>query len=168
MKFLWLSIYLVLWALLARCVLYIGTWDLREYQHWVCGPWGCGPAPSALLAAHGFWVINFMAGITLLAITAKPEYLERVGMLFTFGGLCGLLALGACDFSNWLPQVSGVTNKYLVQRYFYTLVTSVEFPVGEMALAGLAALALGKCRERRRVHQESNTIQCVEARPPKC
>ena len=109
-----------------------GTWD-----HAICGPWGCGPPLSSLAAYHGFWFVLLAGGALLAARTWPPRLLRYVGFGLILGAVVALVVLTGWDLVSWLPQVANASQKHLVQRCLFVVLTSVDVPAIPILLAGI-------------------------------
>ena len=121
-----------------------GAISLNEFRfgsdHSICGPWGCGPTTSSLLAMHVGW----------LALLAPPFlYLpKRIGLGYKairwFGtaialtGLSGVFAIVAWQWIVWLPQAGEWSKQYIWQRCGFALATAIDFPLLQLTAIGIA------------------------------
>ncbi len=115
-------------------------------EHTVCGPWGCGAPPPALLACHGFWLLLFGPATLYAARRLPPATVWRLG-----AGLCGLAGAGLVAVAvwqafAWWPNVDQSLHQYAVQRYLFVLATLVDVPVLEALLAGVTLWWAGVLR----------------------
>ena len=152
MRLLPLSLYLVIWTTCLFGVLQLGRLDLG---HSTCGPWGCGPATEALLAAHGFWVVVIGGALGLVASIASPARLRLIGLLMFAGGALGLVGMAVWEAVDWWPRVADRPERYLVRKSLPLLVTQVDLPIVQFTLAGLVCTWLGRGAESGKPKGES-------------
>ncbi|QDU64783.1 hypothetical protein Pan216_56750 [Planctomycetes bacterium Pan216] len=137
-----------LWGMLLYGTLRLADLPTATWDHSICGPWGCGPPLSALLACHGFWIV-LMAPVVVWAIRSwsRPT-LWRVGTALLAGGSLGLAAIAVDDTTHWLPAVSVAQRAYLPQRFLFRVATLVDAPLVELLLAGALLLLAARGRSR--------------------
>jgi hypothetical protein len=105
-------------------------------EHSVCGPWGCGPPLSALLACHGFWLV-LMAPVAATAVLYLPvKWVWRLGIVLAGAGFLGLAAVAAWEAATWLPQASDWQRHYIGQRYLFSVATLVDVPIVQSLMLG--------------------------------
>ena len=108
--------------------------DLHLGGHSVCGPWGCGPPLEALLGYHSFWLV--LIGPIAIAIGAylAPSSRRKLGLAVLGIGVVALaIVAGGDTFRYW--QSSG-SSAYLLQRFFFTMVTKVDLPMLQVIAVG--------------------------------
>lgn len=114
--------------------------------HGICGPWGCGPPVSALLAWHGFWLV-LLAGPACIALWSWPvRWTRRVGGLLLG---CGLVCAGGVvvwEAVTWLPRLYPGEPTYFAQRCLFSLMTLVDLPILPAALVGLLLVSGSRVR----------------------
>ncbi|MFV2065444.1 MAG: hypothetical protein ACC645_00580 [Pirellulales bacterium] len=135
--------WIVLWTVALYGTLQIarlsGPWD-----HAICGPWGCGPPLSALVACHAFWSV-LIGGTVMVAVRCwSGATLATVGRLLAVGGLIGLVVLAIWGVVHGSPAGEGILRPYLVQRYLFVLLTSIDTPIVELTVAGGAMVVAGR------------------------
>ena len=131
-----------------RLLVFAGLWlaslaavlQLHQVQtswtHVLCGPWGCGPPTEAVVAMQGFWLIG-MGGLAWLCAGSWPSGLLRcVGIVLGVAGLLALVGIGLWDFRTYLPQTQTAPNRYLWQRFLWTVATAVDVPAVQSVLVG--------------------------------
>ena len=110
--------------------------------HSICGPWGCGPTTEALIGYHTFWLV-LMLPIAIAARAFLPNTaVRRVGLALLTTGLLIIVGYVGWDASRFVAQANSAA--YLGQRCFFTLVTSVDMPMMQLALLGLIVTARRK------------------------
>ena len=115
-----------------------GALQLNQLQlgHTICGPWGCGPPTSALLAMHSFWLVTGLA-LAAAARVAFPAWdWRRIGWGLVACSLGLALIIGVEDFLTWRPDAWNPEGRYLWQRFLFRLATLHDFPVTQVAIAG--------------------------------
>ena len=116
-----------------------GPWD-----HAICGPWGCGPPLSALVACHAFWAVLIGGTVVVVRRYWSGSTLAIVGRLLAVGGLIGLATLAIWEAVHGSPAGEGILRPYLVQRYLFVLLTSIDTPIVELTVAGGAMVVAGR------------------------
>jgi hypothetical protein len=112
-------------------------------EHSVCGPWGCGAPPPALLACHGFWLVFFAPATVYAARRLAAISVWRLGAgLVSLAGL-GLVAIAVWQAATWWQNVDPSLHRYAVERYLFVLATLVDVPVLETLLAGTTLWCVG-------------------------
>lgn len=105
-------------------------------EHTVCGPWGCGPPLPVLLACHVFWIVLLTPPAFVTALHLPPHRVRLLGTLLVVLGLSGLVSVGIWEAATWLREASEWQRPYFVQRYLFSIVTFVEFPILEILIVG--------------------------------
>jgi hypothetical protein len=114
-------------------------------EHSVCGPWGCGPPLPVLLACHAFWMVLLSPPAVVAAIRLPSPRVRLMGTLLVVLGLSGLVAVGGWEAATWLREANEWQRGYFAQRYLFSVVTFVDFPILEVLLIG-AGLWLAESR----------------------
>lgn len=123
----------------------------------ICGPWGCSPPPEAMIAAHGFWLVVFLALVRVASGSLSARRLRLLGRSLTALGLLALVGVVAWVLLTWLPE-SAARQKYVVQRILFVFATLTDAPVVQTTLAGTAMWVIGGVRTRRHLHTEGAQI----------
>lgn len=149
-------IFLLCWALSLW-----GTLKLASASslmgHDICGPWGCGPPASALLACHLGWLV-FLSPLLLFArhvAITHPKQVHTTGYLVALSGGIGILAVGVHQYLTWLPMASEFARGYLWHRWAFVIATLTDVPIVQAILLGLAVAWIassGTLREGGDVH----------------
>jgi hypothetical protein len=106
-------------------------------EHSVCGPWGCGAPPPALLACHGFWLVLFAPATIYAARRFAPLTVWRIGAgLVSLAGV-GFVAVAVWQAATWWQVVDPTLHRYAGERYLFVLATLVDVPVVETLVAGV-------------------------------
>ena len=121
---------LTLWAAGLFGCLQLHRLDLG---HSICGPWGCGPPSSALLAMHSSWLI-----LLLPLAWLAPRIWPRVnwaafGWGLLWAGVAAILVIGVTDFFSF--QSDPAQPKYVWQRFLFRLATLPDWPIVQLTLA---------------------------------
>jgi len=119
-----------------------GPWD-----HAICGPWGCGPPLSALVACHAFWTVLIGGVVTLGIANWSASTLSITGRVLAVCGLLALVAVAVWEGVHWPPSDNAMFQHYLVQRYLFVLATSIDTPIVELAVAGGALFVAGRGKQ---------------------
>ncbi len=114
-------------------------------QHGVCGPWGCGAPVPVLLACHAFWMVLLFPPASVAAVRLPVKRVRQLGTLFVALALSSLVGVGVWEAITWLPQAGEWGRPYFVQRYLFSVVTLVDFPILQFLLVG-AGLWLAESR----------------------
>ena len=139
---------LLLWCAGLLGVLQIGRVGFGANAHSICGPWGCGPPTSALVAWHGFWLVLAAPFVGLVIRYWPARRLRAVGLLAL--GAAGLMVMGIViwEAATWLPLVSGQYRIYFAHRILFSLVTLTDIPVILVSCAGMAMYMSGLFKKR--------------------
>ncbi|HEX4070814.1 MAG TPA: hypothetical protein VHX68_06575 [Planctomycetaceae bacterium] len=105
-------------------------------NHSVCGPWGCGPPLSVLLACHAFWMVLIAPPSLIAARRLRPQTVCALGLALVSAAILGLIAVGVWEAATWWPQASEWGRPYVVHRYLFAVFTLTDAPL-------LEALAVG-------------------------
>ena len=134
----------VIW-LLSGCAWGVGLWWSLLLQklpaatfgeHGVCGPWGCGAPVPVLLACHTFWMVLLVPPAILAELRFPARRVRLLGSLLVVLGLAGLVSVGIWEAVTWLPKVGEWGRPYFLQRYLFSVVTLVDFPILQVLLVG--------------------------------
>ena len=129
------------WAAALFGTLQIHRLDLH-LGHSICGPWGCGPPMEALIGYHSFWLV-LIVPLAVVAGTCLP----RSWRWWTGAGVLAVGLIGVFGYVSWDAfkyYANSQSTEYLLQRCFFSLVTNVDLPSIQVALAGLALFLLGR------------------------
>lgn len=110
-----------------------GALSLQHFSfandHAICGPWGCGPTTSALLAMHVGW-IAFLAPPILyfpFRIHLGRKLTQYLSVCLVGLGLAGMTAIVAWQWLFWLPQAGEWSRPYIWHRCGFTIATAVDW-----------------------------------------
>lgn len=123
------------WAVALLLALQVATLP-GDWEHSVCGPWGCGPPVQALVGWHLAWLVLLLP----MAWSARrlPRRVRNACGLSVMGlAVTGVLLIAWREWVEWLPQVSESLQQYYPHRVGFVLVTWVELPLLELFPAGL-------------------------------
>lgn len=104
--------------------------------HGICGPWGCGPPASVLLACHGFWLVLLSPPAILAALLLRMKRVRHLGIGLLSLGLCGLVAVAAWEAATWFPLASSWQRQFVIPRLLFALVTIVDAPILQSLVIG--------------------------------
>lgn len=133
---------LAVWGAALFAVLQVQHLSIGQ-AHYVCGPWGCGPPPSALLACHGFWLVLLSLPAYVATRLLTPSLLRTGGLLLLFAGVVGAAGITAWEYAHWYRSVDELKQSYFKERVLFSLGTRIDLPVVETALYGLIVLVIG-------------------------
>lgn len=99
--------------------------------HSVCGPWGCGPETSALVAMHAGWLAVIGPPLVYFPLRLKwtSSAIRRMSLGLFSAGLSGVLAIVVWQWLVWLPQAGAWSKDYIWQRCGFAVVTAVDWPL---------------------------------------
>jgi len=117
-----------------------------NFDHAICGPWGCGPPVMALVGCHVFWFLLVAPPALAAGFLLPADRALRIGKFCAIVGLGSLAWVVAADGIRFWQ--SALSSEFLLQRILFCLATFVELPLGLLGLAGLAIRQLGKRRIR--------------------
>ena len=109
-------------------------------EHALCGPWGCGPTTSALLAMHVGW-LAFLAPPMLylpFRIHLGRKLTQYLSVCSVVVGLAGMTAIVAWQWLFWLPQAGEWSRPYIWQRCGFAIATAVDWPLTQLLLIGIS------------------------------
>ncbi len=111
-----------------------------DWGHAFCGPWGCGPTIQALVACHLSWLIILLPAAVLFARSSRisPQLVRRTGTMLLLGAIIGLLTIVVYQRLIWLPAASDFQRPYFWQRCGFVIATSIDLPLLQLLLAGIA------------------------------
>lgn len=117
-----------------------------DFGHGICGPWGCGPPVSALLACHAFWLVNLAAVLWITHHWCEFHWQRQVAGAALTVATIGLLSVAAHQAIFWWPAATQWSRPYVAQRYLFSIAMLVDVPLVQLALFGLAGLRLSHRR----------------------
>lgn len=134
-----MSLGLMAWGGCLAGALAFANWP-GDLGHGICGPWGCGPPLQALIACHAAWLVALAppAGLLVGSRNVSVTTRMRVGIAMTLLPMAVLTCLFAHQLLVWWPQVSQWQRPYFWQRYGFTIATTIDVPVVQVLLIGLA------------------------------
>ena len=134
---------LTIWSAALFGCLQLHTLDLG---HSICGPWGCGPPTSALLAMHSFWLVLLLP-LAWLAPRIWPR-LDWVafGKGLYLAAVAAIVLIGVTDFFTF--QADPTQPVYVWQRFLFRLATLPDWPVIQVAMVGALLAGVGRLRCR--------------------
>jgi peroxiredoxin len=127
----------------------LGLWGLASWlilrlhdapfagEHSICGPWGCGPTISALLAAHGFWLITLVPLAYWARSTLSASHAIVLGRILSGLSAGGIASVAAWELTHWPTTDHPGLRAYAVQHGLFALATLVEVPLTQGMIAGL-------------------------------
>ena len=134
------SLWVVPWGAAVFGSLQIHKLDLGLAAHDICGPWGCGPPLESLIGYHSFWFLLVTALVFGVGAVLSRSNARRVGLALLAFGLVAALGYAGWDAATYAWKAGSA--QYAVQRFFFTLATSVDLPTLQIAVAGLAMMLM--------------------------
>jgi len=126
-----LLIPLALWAAALFGVLQVRHWE-GLLGHAICGPWGCGPPVSALVAYQGFWFVLILPVVVVAKRLIGSAAARNWGLglvLISIAGILGLLLLEGLNNSR--------AEQYPLQWCGFRIATLIDLPLVQLGLAGV-------------------------------
>jgi|SaaInlStandDraft_1057018.scaffolds.fasta_scaffold118423_2 hypothetical protein len=130
------AIYAGIWFCAVTTVLSIrdihGEWD-----HAVCGVWGCSPPIASVIACQGVW------GLILFPVShwLSNRYsarVTRITALTVLGtAIIAFAIIVIYEIFHWFLFVAPASRKYFGHRIALATFTQVDFPVVMLLLSGL-------------------------------
>lgn len=104
--------------------------------HSVCGPWGCGPETSALVAMHAGWLAAIGPPLIYFPYRLKLQRggVRRLSLGLLAMGMTGIFAIVAWQWLVWLPQAGSWSKEYIWQRCGFAIVTAVDLPLIQLLI----------------------------------
>lgn len=118
--------------------------------HSVCGPWGCGPETSALVAMHAGWLAIIGPPLIYFPIRLgwQKTTIRRLLLGLFATGIVGILAIVAWQWFVWLPQAGASSKDYFWQRCGFAIVTVVDWPlIPILIISGLLLIIIALRQE---------------------
>ena len=115
--------------------------DLRfANDHSICGPWGCGPATSALVALHLGWLALMAPPILYLPrrVGLSRQVIRWLGTAIATSGLVLALGIILWQWFVWLPNVGEWAKPYIWQRCAFAVATAIDIPSIQLIAVGTA------------------------------
>lgn len=154
------SVALVAWGLALTGTLSIANWP-GDWGHSVCGAWGCGPPLQALLACHTSWLVVLVPLAASAPYFLSVQWIRRAAFIGLSVSVGSALAFAANDYFNWYAHASEWQRAYYFHRVGFSILTTVEFPIYE--LAGLSAVMLLSSLPP--IHTIHRAGKCVHGEP---
>lgn len=107
-----------------------------EWDHAVCGVWGCSPPLAAVASCQGVW------GLVLLPILiwVNRSFSKRVVRIsantLLAVSLTAFLAIVVYEYFHWFSFVSPTSRNYFGHRLALATFSQVDFPIVLLSLSG--------------------------------
>ncbi len=124
-----------LWALALYGGLQLNRLDLG---HSICGPWGCGPPTSALLAVHTGWLLAILPLAILLPQLKSNWPWKMIGAILLASAAVTVVGVGFADHLGWRKLAGDRASEYAWQRFCFHIATLYWFPMVQVGLLGAA------------------------------
>lgn len=111
--------------------------------HGICGPWGCGPPLSVLVACHGFLLVALGPPTCFGCSVLNPRRLLIAGFTALIAGLLAISGVAAWEATHWLPATTEFQSAYFPQRWLFSVAVRVDVPMIELTVFGLLAVICG-------------------------
>ncbi len=129
----------IAWGLILTGTLSIANLP-GDWGHSVCGVWGCGPPLQALVACHASWLV-VLVPVAIAAPHMLPvRWVRRLAIIGLAIATASALVFAAHDYFTWYAQASEWQRSYYFHRVGFSIFTTVETPVLE--IAGISAVQL--------------------------
>ena len=141
-RLVWIGIWSVVWAGGVYGVLNIGAISGHGVDaRGICGPWGCGPPISALVAWHGFCSLLALpvVGVLVWQWPARRIKVAALALLVLAIGL--FVTIAVWEAVTWLPKIDEGQPTYFMQRCLFSVATWVDVPVIPVTFTGIVLLA---------------------------
>ena len=147
MKWLELAGLPIAWGGILLGVLSLHEGDVAN-QHSVCGPWGCGPPTSTLVAIHLGWVVALLPPMLYLPFrlnlsAGRVRLLSRFALMF---GVVGIAGIFLWQWLVWYPEASEYHRRYIWQRCGFLVAVATDWPLVQMIIAGSTLLVWNRFR----------------------
>lgn len=131
------------WTLLAvawgaAVLLVLSYRDIRgDWDHAVCGVWGCSPPLAAVLSCQGVW------GLILFPLTywASRSFSLRVRRIIANTllavSIAALIGIVIYEYFHWYLYVGPNSRRYILHRLALATLTQIDFPVVLLFITGL-------------------------------
>jgi len=110
----------------------------------ICGPWGCGPPVSALVAMHGFWTLLAMPPLGLISQTWQRRHVHQLGRILWISAAVVIAGVVLWQTFIWWPTANRLQRPYIVHRCLFSLVMLVDLPVLPALLGGITLCAMSR------------------------
>ena len=127
------AITLSIWALLVRAVLGFAT-HRTDWDGVLCGPWGCTPPLSVILACHAAWALTVFPAAAFAWRHLPGSAVIHLAKCLAFGSCFVLTVIAAFAIYPHL-RVELRPARYLGQRVAVDALAYVDLPVLEILFA---------------------------------
>lgn len=114
--------------------------------HSVCGPWGCGPPISSLVAIHGFWLLLLAPPAIVAALRLPARPVGIIGGWLLAIAVLAIAAVATWQAVEWLPRFAEGEPTHYWRRVAFVLATLVDWPLLQAAFCGLAMIFISWTR----------------------
>lgn len=125
----------IAWGAALWGVLKIADLPIAE-THTLCGPWGCGPPLTALIACHAAWLVILAPIALLVPIRMMASHCRWIGWGLIAMGILSIVGIGAYETFTWLPAMPEAIKPYFARRWAFTLATWTDLPILQAILLG--------------------------------
>ncbi len=127
-----------------------------DWDHTVCGPWGCGPPIAALVSAHLARLVVLLPAGMAGRQWVSNEGLRATGLALFVVAVAAIVGMIVREATTWQPSVGPEQRGYFVQRCLFVIGTSIDLPVVQLLLLG----TLGRIAAERAVTKSGTRARC--------
>ena len=124
-----------------------------DWGNSVCGVWGCGPPLQALVACHASWLVVLVPMAVIASRSLTAQWVHRGAIIGLAIATTGALVFALHEYFTWYAEASEWQRSYYAHRVGFSILTTVETPVFE--IAGVSAFQLAGSMRRVRRSQET-------------
>lgn len=143
------------WGLCLHGALSIARWQ-GDFEHTICGPWGCGPRLPPVISCHVAWLVALAlpAGFVAWSGHVTPAARRVIGSAVM--GVAGMIIAGffAWHVGVWWPQATVSQQPYFWHRFAFMMVTAIDVPAVQMLVLGLAIRIAGREARHATPHED--------------
>ncbi len=108
-----------------------------EWDHAVCGVWGCSPPLAAVASCQGVWAMVLWPILIWFDSSFSRRVVRITANTVLAVSLTALFAIVVYEYFHWYRFVGPASRKYFGQRLALSTFTQVDFPVVLLFLSGL-------------------------------
>ncbi len=108
-----------------------------EWDHAVCGVWGCSPPLAAVASCQGVWALVLLPILLWSDRTLSRRVVRITANTLLVVSLTGLFAIVVYEYFHWFRFVKPEFQKHFGHRLMLSTFTQVDFPVVILFLSGI-------------------------------